>query len=99
MDRIFPTFVEFAKMLKEKIIQPILNYIFYHIVATVFRKKGCKPSQVTVWKRSLISIFQDFNPVRNKLRIEFIPELFVKCIIEVILNHFFSEVCAAALIA
>src|SRR6476620_5014795 len=98
MNWILPTFIEFAKMLKEKIIQTILNDIFYHIVPTVFSKKNCEARQVTIGKRLLISVFQYFNSVGYKLCVKLVTQFFIKCIIQIILNHFFSKVCPTSFV-
>lgn|SRR5690242_16548157 len=46
--RHLPAFGELADMMIEKIVQPVFNNVFYHVMPAVFCKKDSKRSEVTV---------------------------------------------------
>jgi hypothetical protein len=81
----FPAFPVFAQMLKEKIIQPILDDVLDHIMPPVFHQEEGKRSQVTVGQRLLVNPFQNLLVVRGIAGIEFIPQFLVKSIVKIIL--------------
>ena len=99
MYRQFPAFPVFAQMLEEKIIQPVLNDILDHIMPAVFHQEERKRSEITVGQRLFVHIFQYLLPVRDVFGVELIPQILVKSIIKIVLQHFFAQVGAATLIS
>ena len=52
MDRQFPAFPVLTQMLEEKIIQPILDNVLYHIMPPVLHQEQCKRGQIPVGESS-----------------------------------------------
>src|SRR6185437_8684092 len=69
-----------------------------HIVPPVLHQKKGERSEITVGQRFLVYIFQYLRPVRNIFSIELISQFFVKCIIKIVLYHFFAQVGPASLV-
>src|ERR1700677_2868759 len=94
----FPAFPVLTQMLKEKIVQPILDDVLDHIVPAVLHQEEAKRSEITVGQRLFVHIFQYLLPVRNVLGVELVPQLLVKSIIKIVLQYFFAQVGPASLI-
>jgi hypothetical protein len=85
MNRQFPAFPVLTQMLKEKIIQPILNDILDHIMPPVLHQEEGKRSEITVGQRLFVHIFQYLLSVSNIFGVELVPQLLVKSIIKIVL--------------
>src|SRR5258708_16599192 len=70
----FPAFPVLTQMLKEKIIQPVLDDIFDHIMPPVIHQEQGKRSQVPVRHRLLINTLQDLHAPTRIFRIKFISQ-------------------------
>src|SRR5688572_25599862 len=85
-------------MVKEKIVQPVFNDIFNHIMPPVVGQELCETGKIPISQWFTIHIFQNLYGTGFILIIKFVPQLFVKGIIHIILQHFFSEISTTALV-
>lgn len=85
MDRQFPAFPVLTQMLKEKIIQAVLDDILYHIMPPVLYQEQCKRGQIPVGQRPFVNTFQDLTGIGRVLSVELITQVLVKSIVKIIL--------------
>src|SRR4051794_18151397 len=86
-------------MLKEKIIESIFNNVFNHVVAPVLCQEKCKRSQVFIRQRFFVNIIEDLNCSGDKTGVKAGAKIFIKSMIQVVLQYFLSQVGTTSFIS
>src|SRR5476651_195224 len=85
-------------MSEKEIVQPVLNNVLNHIMPPVLCQKYGERSQVTVGQRLFIYMVKYLFGCDLETLFKPCHQFFIKSMVQVILDHFFTEVSATSLI-
>ncbi len=84
---------------EKKVVQTIFYDVLDHVMAPVFCQENGKGSEITVGQRLFVYMVQYFDGRYLETIFKTGLQVFIKCMVQVILDHFFAKIGAAALIA